>query len=450
MPRKKKTRGRRVNGEGSLYQLQDERWCYAITFKGESKTRYFTGKTADEAVAKKDEALKTLTQNGFLPKKNQLTVGEWMDFWMNTYKSSDLTESGWESYENEINFRIKPHIGSLKLADLRPLDIQQWVNKLSKNGRREKKFKKKDDKEKAEPKVEPVIKGLSPKTVVRTWGVLRQALDKAVEQELILSNPANKKLVNLPKIPKPQIKHMTVDDAAAFLEAIQDDYMYQAIITDLMIGLRRGELLGLKWKDIDFKKGTVLIRRQLIRLTSGETKLQERLKTDAGYRELELPTALITLLKDHKKQQLETRQELIGKEESPAAKVVELAKKKDPQAEDLVFCWPDGRWYTPDHFYRHLQRLLKKHGFEKLSPHGLRHTYATSSVALGVDVSVLSKNMGHTDIATTTIYLHSDREREKAAAAKIEQALLKPKGTITNTITNKAKNLGKKSKKTGS
>lgn len=262
--------------------------------------------------------------------------------------------------------------------------------------------------------------------------------------------PANKKLVNLPKIPKPQIKHMTVDDAAAFLEAIQDDYMYQAIITDLMIGLRRGELLGLKWKDIDFKKGTVLIRRQLIRLTSGETKLQERLKTDAGYRELELPTALITLLKDHKKQQLETRQELIGKEESPAAKVVELAKKKDPQAEDLVFCWPDGRWYTPDHFYRHLQRLLKKHGFEKLSPHGLRHTYATSSVALGVDVSVLSKNMGHTDIATTTIYLHSDREREKAAAAKIEQALLKPKGTITNTITNKAKNLGKKSKKTGS
>jgi len=450
MPRKKKTRGRRVNGEGSLYQLQDGRWCYAITFRGETKPRYFTAKDADEAVRKKDEALVTLTQNGFLPKKNKTTVEEWMNFWMNNYKVSDLTDTGWESYENEINFRIKPHIGDLLLADLRPLDIQQWVNKLSKSGRREKKIKKKDN---TEPPVEVKNKGLAPKTVVRCWGVLRQALDKAVEQELILSNPASKKSVNLPKIPKPQIKHMALDDAAAFLAAIHEDYMYPAIITDLMIGLRRGELLGLKWKDVDFKKGTMLVRRQLIRKSSGEAKLEERVKTDSGYRELELPPTLIAILKEHKKKQWDIKQELIEDQENIAdKKVVDIKRKKDPQGEDLIFCWSDGRWFTPDHFYRHLQRLLKKHGFEKLSVHGLRHTYATSAVSLGIDISVLSKNMGHTDIATTTIYLHSDREREKAAAVKMENALLKkPKrNTITNTITNKAKKSGRNTKKTGS
>lgn len=412
MPRKKKSRGRRANGEGSLYQLSDGRWCYAITFKGETKPRYFTGKTAEEAVNKKDEALKTLTQTGFLPKKNKVTVGQWMDFWMENYKVADLTDTGRESYENEIKYRIKPHIGDIKLADLRPLDVQQWVNKLSTNGRRDGKG------------------GLAPKTVVRAYGVLRQALDIAVEQELIISNPATKKVgnknqINLPKIPKPKIKHMTADDAAAFLEAIRDDYMYSAIVTDLAIGVRRGELLGLKWKDIDFKKGTVLVRRQLVRKTSGECKLEERVKTDTGYRELQLPPEIITLLKIHKQQQLKQKQELMGIEDS--SKVVEIKPvktKKDPQAEDLVFCWPDGRWYTPDHFYRHLQRLLEKHGFEKLSVHGLRHTYATLAVALGIDISVLSKNMGHTDIATTAIYLHSDQEREKAAAAKIGAALL--------------------------
>ncbi|NLB52048.1 MAG: site-specific integrase [Syntrophomonadaceae bacterium] len=435
MPRKKKSRGRRVNGEGSLYQLSDGRWCYAITFRGETKPRYFTAKDAEEAVRKKDEALATLTQNGFLPKKNKLTVSEWMDFWMNNYKVSDLEETGWESYENEIELRIKPHIGSILLPDLRPLDVQQWVNKLSKSGRRDGKG------------------GLAPKTVARSYGILRQALDKAVEQELIISNPAAKKLINLPKIPKPKIKHMTVDDAAAFLEAIKDDYMYPAIVTDLMIGLRRGELLGVKWKDFDLnKKGTVIVRRQLIRKTSGECKLVERVKTDTGYRELQLPPELIAILKKHKQQQWEQKQKLTGITEKPTdSKVVAIKSRKDPQGEDLVFCWPDGRWYSPDHLYRHLQRLLKKHGFEKLTVHGLRHTYATSAVALGTDLSVVSNNMGHSVIATTTIYLHSDREREKAAAAKMGNALLKkPKRyTITNRITNKPKNMVRKAKEAG-
>lgn len=412
MPRKKKTRGRRANGEGSLYQRSsDGLWIYEITFPGESKPRYFSGKTAEQAIEKKEAALKTLYVNGFLPKKNKVTVGEWLDFWMNTYKVSDLTDTGRESYENEIKYRIKPHIGSILLADLRPLDIQQWINKLSIEGRKDGKG------------------GLAPKTVVRAFGVLRQALDKAVEQELIISNPAakkagNKNQINLPKVPKPQIKHMTVNDVAAFLEAIKDDYMYSAIVTSLMTGLRRGELLGLKWKDIDLKKGTILVRRQLVRKASGECKLEERVKTDTGYRELQLPPELITILKKHKHQQWEQKQSLIGNADSDS-KVVAINSRKDPQGEDLVFCWPDGRWYAPDHFYRHLQRLLKKHGFERLSVHGLRHTYATSAVALGIDISVLSQNLGHADIATTAIYLHSDKDREKAAAEKIANAFLK-------------------------
>ena len=407
--RPKKSRGRRANGEGSLYPLQDGRWCYAITFRGETKPRYFTGKTPDEAVGKKNEVLKTLHKNGFLPKKNKVTVEKWMVFWLENYKTSDLSDSGYESYEDEIDLRITPHLGKILLMDLRTLDVQQWVNKLSKAGRKDGKG------------------GLAPKTVVRTFGILRQALDKAVEDELIPSNPAGKNpagksLVNLPKIPKPQIKHMPIDDAVAFLQAIKKDYMYPAIMTDLILGLRRGELLGLKWKDVDFKKGTILIRRQLLRRKAGP-ELAERVKTDSGYRELELPPELIVFLEKYKREQLKVKRQMLGEKEK---KVVELRqKRKDLQEDDLIFCWPDGDWYAPDHLYRHLQRLLKKHGFERLSVHGLRHTYATSAVALGTDLAVLQKNLGHADGATTTIYLHSDRKREKEAAAKLEQTLLK-------------------------
>jgi len=432
MARPRKTRGRRANGEGSLYQRKsDERWVYAITFKGESKPRYFTGVTADEVIQKKDEALATLHQHGFLPEKNKLTVEQWMDSWMEIYKASDLTDNGRESYENEIDLRIKDsNIAKILLSELSTQDVQKWINKLSKSGRKDGKG------------------GLAPKTVARCWGVLNQALEKAVEDKYIVVNPAAKKSVNLPKVPKPKINHMTVDDASAFLVAIQDDYMHPAIVTDLMLGLRRGELLGLKWKDIDFKKGTVLVRRELIR-RKARVELVERVKTDTGYRELELSPELVTLLKEHKRQQLAIKCKLI-KEIGQEKKIVELKRKKDPQREDLVFCWPDGTWYTPDHFYRHLQRLLKKHDYEKLSVHGLRHTYATSAISLGVDLAVLQKNLGHANGATTAIYLHSDREREKAAAAKLERALLKkPADIITDKTTDKLKKQGKNKKISG-
>jgi integrase len=427
MPRRKKTRGRRANGEGSLYQRKDERWVYEITFKGENKPRYFTGKTADDAIKKKDEALATLHQSGFIPVRNTMTVGQWVDTWMDVYKASDLIDR--ESYDTEVE-RIKYTLKDIRLIELAPMDVQKWVNYLKKSGRKDKKG------------------GLAPKTISKAWGVLRQALEKAVDDKMITSNPAAKKLINLPKIPKPQIKHMEVDDAAAFLEAIQDDYMYPAIITDLMIGLRRGELLGLKWKDIDFKKRTVLVRRQLNRSKSGIIKLVDRVKTDTGYRELELPPELAALLEDHKRKQLDVKRQLTSESDN---KVVDIKRKKDSQAEDLIFCWPDGKWFAPDHCYRHLQRLLKKHGFERLSVQGLRHTYATSSISLGIDIAVLSKNMGHADGATTTIYLHSDREREKIAASIIENALLKKpnQGTITDKTSDIQENTSQELKKTG-
>lgn len=137
MPRKKKTRGRRANREGSLYQRKDnERWVYEITFKGESRPRYFTGKTADEAINKKDEALATLHQSGFIPLKSGLTVGQWMDTWMDVYKASDLADR--ESYDTEVE-RIKYTLKDIRLPELTSMDVQKWVNYLRKSGRKDKK-----------------------------------------------------------------------------------------------------------------------------------------------------------------------------------------------------------------------------------------------------------------------------------------------------------------------
>lgn len=125
MGRKKKVSGRRLNGEGSIYQRQDGRWCCQLTIEG--KPRYLYGKSPEEVQGKRDE-VRELANKGVLPEPNKVTVQQWLKTWMEEYKKDNLKPATYHSYQNLIDLHINPAIGERKVKDLKPSHIQKLIS----------------------------------------------------------------------------------------------------------------------------------------------------------------------------------------------------------------------------------------------------------------------------------------------------------------------------------
>jgi Site-specific recombinase XerD len=249
---------------------------------------------------------------------------------------------------------------------------------------------------------------LSAKTVKYIHGILLQALDQAIKERLIAYNPANTGSIQLPRREKPDIQPLYTDQARDFLLAIKDDWLYPLFLTDISTGLRRGELLGLKWPDINFKDKTATIKRSLIQV-GGKPILQESVKTKGSKRVVSLTDDVVAELKKLQDQQEKDRSAL---------------DEGLYQENDFVFCWQDGRALRPDYVYRHFQKLLKKHNFPMARFHDLRHSFATIMLEQGVEMEVVSTMMGHYSISMTAdIYSHVRQELQDTAASKMNAAL---------------------------
>lgn len=268
MVRKKKTTGRRLNGEGSIYQRTDGRWVCQITIN--EKVRYIYGKSGPEVKEKRDQMIDQASK-GILPESNKVTVKQWLKTWMEEYKKDNLKPSTYNSYEQLIRLHINSAIGDVKLKDLKPSRIQKLINDCYRNGRiiNEKKDVTDDTKKrrKKQPKKEKEP-GLSGRTVKYIYGILLQALDQAITEKLIAYNPASKGNIKLPRHEKPEIQPLYTEQAKEFLQAIKDMWLYPLFLIDISTGLRRGELLGLQWPDINFTDKTATIRRSLIQIDS--------------------------------------------------------------------------------------------------------------------------------------------------------------------------------------
>ena len=369
---------KRANGEGSIRKRKDGRWEGRYTAGHNLETgkpiyRNVLGKTQAEVKEKLKTAIQE-TQSLDFSKTGQYTVGQWMDVWYENYAKIKVRPSSHQTHKGYIENHIKPNIGDIPLEKLTTLDLQRLYKTLLANGRVDR----------LESKGQP--KGLSPKTVRNIHQILSSALKLAQEQRIILTNPAEG--CALPKVEHREMKTLPVEQLQSFLREAKDSGVFELYYLELATGLRRGELLGLKWEDIDLEHGDLRVRRQIARI-NGKV-VEAPLKTKNAYRTLPLAEDTISILNEQKKK--------VGS--SP-----------------WVFPSATGGPISPDSVLHMLHRVLKRAGLPKVRFHDLRHTFATLALQNGVDIKTVSGMLGHFSAGfTLDTYAHVTTSAQKAAA----------------------------------
>ena len=369
---------RRANGEGNIRKRKDGRWEGRYTIGRDPKTgkaviKNVLGRTQAEV---KEKLKRAIDENRGLDviKSGEYTVGKWLDLWYESYAKVKMRPSSYLTYRGYIDNHIKPYIGNISLSKLTTLDLQTLYKKLLTEGRVER----------IEAKKQP--KGLSAKTVRNIHQIISSALKLAVEQRLIARNPADG--CALPKAERKEMQTLPVEQLTSFLREAKDSGVFALYYIDLTTGLRRGELLGLKWSDIDLEKGDLRVQRQIGRIDGKIIEMP--LKTKNAYRTLPLSADAISVLK--------------------------MQKCKVGNSE-WVFPSPSGGPMSPDSVLHMLQRVLKRAGLPRIRFHDLRHTFATLALQNGVDIKTVSGMLGHFSAGfTLDTYAHVTTSAKREAA----------------------------------
>lgn len=365
---------RRANGEGSIRKRTDGRWERRYTagrdpVTGKAIYKNVLGKTQAEVKEKLKAAIEKNTVQNI--NAERYPVGQWLDTWMENYAMLQVRPSSHKTYQGFIENHIKPTLGDIPLEKLTAMDLQRLYKYLLESGRVEC----------TESRNKP--KGLSVKTVRNINQMISSALNCAVEQHLILSNPT--KGCVLPKLEKKEMKILPPESLGTFFKEARRSGVFELYYIDLATGFRRGELLGLKWTDIDLNKGIIHVRRQILR-QNGKV-VEAPLKTKNSYRNIAIGSDTIEVLKSMK------------------------------QTSKYVFPSRNGGPMSPDSVLHMLQRVLKRAGLERIRFHDLRHTFSVLALQNGVDVKTLSSMLGHYSAAfTLDTYAHVTTSMQKQAA----------------------------------
>ncbi|GAW28546.1 site-specific integrase [Carboxydocella sp. ULO1] len=340
-------------------------------------TRYYNGRKADaeEFMAR---LLMDLKQGTFV-EPTRMTISDWLDNWLNNYKKNDLRPTTWELYETMARCHIKPAIGALYLHELRTDHLQKLYNDKLKEGK-------------------------SPQTIHHIHKVIHGALTQAIKNKLLIHDVSQ--AVTLPKIKRKEINVLSSDDMDKFLRLLPGDRLGPAFLLLLGTGMRRGELLGLCWEDIDLENGLVHIRKGLVRTREG--LIYQETKTDKSARTIPLPRTVKDALVIHKNKMI--TEGLYG----PTMP---------------VFCTSKGTVVSPRNLQRKFDTLCGKAGITGATLHALRHTFATRLLEQGENLKVVQELLGHTRISTTAdIYSHVNQNVKKSAVEKLDE--LFTQGTI--------------------
>jgi integrase len=370
---------KRGNGEGSISKRKDGTWCAVITVgrkpDGKLKQKFFYGKTRQEVAEKLNKALNELRQGTFV-EATAVTVESWLKTWLEEYKRPKVRLTTFESYRIMAESHIIPAVGHIKLKDLRPEHLQHLYNEKLKTG-------------------------LSPRTVRYIHLVIHSALKQAVKNQLVARNVSE--ATELPADNKKEARALTMEEMDRFLNALESDRLKAAFITLLGTGLRRGELLALKWDNVNLKEGTIAVKENLAWIAKKGFVFQPP-KTEKSKRVVPLPDDVLAELKKHKARQAEEK----------------LKLGESYQDNGLVFCTEIGTPIIPRNFERKFKLLLKKADLTGIKLHSLRHTYATRLLELGENLKVVQELLGHSRISVTAdIYSHVSPELKRGAAAKL-------------------------------
>ena len=376
----------RGHGEGTIYHRQDGRWAASITLEpGKRKTFY--GKTRKEIQEKLKIALRE-QQQGTLITTPEQTVKQFLDDWLENSHKQNVRPRSHERYEQIVRLHILPYIGKVQLQKLAPQQLKKlYADKLK--------------------------EGLSAITVTAIHNLLHRALDDAVKWDLLARNVCDR--VSPPRKEHREITPLSVEQIHLLLEAARGHPQEALFILALHTGMRRGELLGLKWQDISFTEGTLQVRRILNRVPTkmvkeaGQRYIETEPKTKKSRRNIFLTESALDALKQHQSRQLEAR----------------LKAGAAWEHHDYVFCTPLGKHLTPGHdALVQLKNLLAKAGLPAIRFHDLRHSSASLLLSLGVHPKVVQELLGHTQISMTMdIYSHALPTMQKEAMEKLNRKL---------------------------
>ena len=331
-----------------------------------------------------------------------LKFSEFTEIWKRDYGSKELAPSTYKRYCRMLETRLLPYFGHFYVNKIKPTDIMQFYDLLSKDTQL---VRKKDN------NGSKTLKPLSGKTILEHHRLLRAMLHKAVYWQVIVSNPAER--VQPPKAKKPKRKYYDDDQCKILLENLEqldeEQIKYKtAIILTVFTGVRLGELMGLEWNDIDFRNGIVSINRssQYLADTGVFTKVP---KTESSIREVAIPDFVISLLEEYKLW-YDEQKSLYG----------ELWIDSN-----RLFVQADGKPMHPSTISKWFVKFIGQIGLPVINFHGLRHTNATLLIAQNIDVAVVAARLGHAQITTTfNFYVHPIIAHNKKAGFALENLLL--------------------------
>ena len=390
-----------AKGGGTIRKRPDGRWEARYTLGIDPKTgkqiqKSVYGKTQKEVRQKLTAITAEIDDGTYIP-PDKTTVEQWLTIWLKEYMG-DKKYGTVRNYKNVCKYHIIPYIGQYRLSELKPYTIQALYNRL---GREE------DGK-----------KALSPKTIHNVHGVLSKALNQAVWNEMIRSNPAQ--LTTRPRKTRKEITTLSDEQIQKFGALVEQD-SYRAILKFILFsGVRESEAIGLTWDCIDFDRGTIRIYRQMLKRTkeAGGYTLAS-LKNDKE-RLLTPPPMLLSMLKEQKRKQVEQRMKA-----GPAWRGWNSVEE---QKTWLVFTTEFGGHYCPQTVYAHFKKIAKQIGAEKANVHSLRHTYAVLCLQNGDDVKTVQSNLGHATAAfTLDVYGHVSEKMKQDSANRMEAYM---RGTV--------------------
>lgn len=360
-------RNRRENGAGTEpKQEENGRWSLKVSYRdpdtGDLKRTTIRGVSQGEVLTKKKDFLKSIDL-GVKPNIKKVTLYDWMMIWLEVNKKGSVSGKSYTIYKTIVLHHIKgTTIGKMMLDKVKRVDIQKFLNEKS--------------------------QVLSPGYLAQVKVVIADAFNVAEMDKMILHNPCKK--LKLPPVPRQDINPFNQKEIQLLLDtAGHGSFMYNIIYLALHTGMRRGEICGLKWTDINFTKKSIMVIQQA-KIEGGELILGS-LKTKSSLRPIPIGPRVIEMLKWHKAQQDKVKKEL-------GEAYTDL---------DLVFCEPDGNIKTPNTVGTRFARIMEKTPVPNRTFHQLRHTFASVAISQGLNIKAVSAVLGHNKTSTTLdVYGH--------------------------------------------
>lgn len=379
--------GRRANGEGTVYLRSDGRWVgspYVPIRSGRRVRRSVYGRTREEAHRKLTVVLRQ-AQQGIPAAEANWSVERYLNYWLDEVVQHERRPATVATYRKIVERFILPSLARKRLDRLTPQDVRLLINACREQRRTD-----------GEP--------MSTWTVQMVHAVLRNAVQHAVAEEIVPRN-----VVKLVRVPAPSYEvgtGLSADQARAILQRFETDRLLALYVLALTLGLRKGELLGLRWVDVDFEAGEVHVRQAAQRV--GGVLRFDPPKTRRSRRTLPLPGTCLDALREHKARQARER----------------LAAGPSWAASGLVFTTRHGTPIEPRNLNRHWHATREAIGLSTVRFHDLRHTCVTLLLDLDAPPHIVQAIAGHSAIdVTMTIYAHASREEQRRALQRLADRL---------------------------